>query len=86
MPLGDADTDETAVAAALELWSASRERAVEELTRTAERLARCGATARAADLRRAARHLRVRALEERSRAAALRAAPRTAPAGHNRAA
>ena len=86
MPLGDLPADETALASALETWSASRERAVEQLTWTAERLARCGAVARAADLRRAARHLRVRALEERSRAAAIRATPQSEAAGQDRAA
>jgi hypothetical protein len=62
------------LAAALETWAMSRERAVSELSRKATRLARQGCATDAARFQFAARSLMVKAVHERARAAALRQA------------
>jgi hypothetical protein len=58
---------------ALTIWVAARERAVDELSSRAAQLSRVGRENEAAGLRAAARILRSRALQERTRAAACRA-------------
>jgi len=63
-----------ALAAALDVWAEARERAIKELSRHAAALAEQGSNDDAAHFRFAARSLRVRAVDERARAAALRAA------------
>ena len=63
-----------ALANALEVWAASRERAARELSRQAASLADQGCNDDAAHFRSAARSLSVKAVYERARAAALRSA------------
>ena len=65
---------QAALATALEVWAASRERAVAELSRVASHLARQGRELDAAHFQSAARSLMVKAIHERARAAALREA------------
>ena len=55
---------------ALTIWAAARERAVDELSSRAARLAGEGQKDEAAGIRAAARLLRVRAIQERAEAAA----------------
>jgi hypothetical protein len=64
----------TAVATALELWVESRERAITEVSRKATALAYRGRNDEAEHFRFVARLLTVRAMHEKSEAAALRAA------------
>ena len=66
--------NKAALASALEVWARSRERAVKELSRHAANLADQGCNDDAAYYRFAARSLRIKAVHERARAAALRAA------------
>jgi hypothetical protein len=56
---------------ALTLWSAARERAVDELASRAAWLSREGQKDEAAGIRAAARLLRVQAIQERAQAAAV---------------
>jgi hypothetical protein len=58
---------------ALRLWVAARERAVDELSRRAERLSRVGRKQEAASLRGAARILRLRVIQEQTQAEAYEA-------------
>ena len=58
---------------ALTIWAAARERAVDELSSRAAQLSWGGQESEAARLRMAARLLRLRALQERTQAAACRA-------------
>ena len=58
---------------ALTIWAAARERAVDELSSRAAQVSREGQETEAARLRVAARILRLRALQERTQAAACRA-------------
>jgi hypothetical protein len=64
----------TAFATALELWAESRERAIIEVTKKAAGLAGQGRNDEAEYFRFVARLLTVRAIHEKSKAAALRAA------------
>src|SRR5215207_6937396 len=58
---------------ALTIWAAARERAVDELSSRAAEMSCVGRENEAAGLRAAARILRLRALQERTQAAACRA-------------
>ena len=58
---------------ALTIWAAARERAVDELSSRAAQLSWDGQESETAGLRAAARILRLRALQERTQAAACRA-------------
>jgi hypothetical protein len=62
------------LASALDLWAESRERAVKELSRKAAALAHQGCNDDAAFYVFAARSLRIKAMHERARAAALKQA------------
>lgn len=66
--------NQAALATALDIWAASRERAVSHLSRRAARLTHRGCSQDVAHLRFAARTLSVRAVHERAQAAALRMA------------
>jgi hypothetical protein len=66
-------------AAALDVWVAARERAIEELSAEAVSLERSGAISKAAHLRFAAAHLSIHMSRERAEAQALRSASSDQP-------
>ena len=65
----------TAFATALELWAASRERAITEVSKKASALASRGRNAEAEHFRFVGRLLTIRAMHERATASALRQTP-----------